>query len=393
MPEVRIVVTDITDENRRDKFAAAVESLSKAMKLPLTVKPRAEERAEQFVFRSHEELVGRWNLFMGDALDAVYLTVCRALDLPVIRTFSKAIGTPDPVQGRPAAEAIFYNGKVVFNPETGEPIYRDEFEKIIRSIERFMNRRLDPARKKIVLNAVSLGRILARRLETSPSTEIRKLGLGELQYNGKGYEWIEDDLARQDKLFGPARPEERDRMKAHYRGLARFVEAAEQSMGENITRMEDDVRHAVSRAILDGVKGRRGKGEVAQDLFDRFGALNRDWQRIAETEVVETANNAMLRETAAMAAPGEKVYFRRVEMRDKFVCKYCERIRGVIALWSDHPLLNDEIEDPIATVAIWEGKNNVGRKAAEYWVPSGTVHPWCRGSWERYYPPVGKGKA
>lgn len=386
MAEVRLTVKDIDDSNRRAKFTAAVQSLSKAMRIPLTIRPKETRKQEAFGFQAEEDLVNHWNTYMGHTLDAVYRTVCSALGLPLIETFTKALGDEN------GASPLLYKGKVVFNPETGKPIRWAEFEKIIAAIERFLNRRLDPAKRRIVLDAVSLGRVMARKLLTLPSEEVRKLPFGAVEYQGKTVPWMADDLDRQDKLFGPTRPEERARMKAHYERIATAVDIAEESMGDHITRMEEEAVHAVRRSIIDGIKGRQSRAEVAQNLFNKFGNLNRDWQRISETETVDTFNNAMLRETVAVAEPGEKVYFRRVEMRDEYVCDYCEDIRGIVALWVDQPMTSEDIEDPVAKVAIWEGKSNVGHKKADYWVPAGTVHPWCRGSWERYFPPIAGAK-
>lgn len=386
MSEVRIRVLDINDSNRRPKFFRAVEGLAKAMDIPLTMRPRDKENGEKFVYTAEEELVAAWRRDFADALDTIYLTVCHSLDLPKVTTFSKAIGVQDPIQALPLSHAILYHNKVIFNPETGLPIYREDFNRIINAIERFLNKRLDPSAKKIVLNSVALGRVMARRLLKLDPAEIRKLKLKEVVYEEKPLDWIAESLERQNRLMGPLREDESARLSEHYKGISRMVEVAEQSMGDHITQMEEDAVHAVRRSIINGVKGRSSKTEIAQDLFNKFGDLNRDWGRIAETETVESFNNAFLKETAIMAEPGEKVYFRRVEMRDDYVCSYCEKIRGEVALYVNSPLSDDKIEDAVAKVAIWEGKNNIGRKAKNYWMPAGTVHPWCRGSWERFFP-------
>lgn len=365
--DVRLTVKDITTDNRREKFTLAVESLAKAMKMPLTVKPREKERGEKFVYQAQADIVERWNMALGEMLDTVYLMLCKTLDLPVVTTFSKAI------EGEP----LTYRGRVVFNPETGQPINRKQFEDIIKAVEKFLNKRLDATGKKVVLDSVAAGRILARKLRDLPASEVRKLKLVDLDHKKKPADWISDNLKWLDDMHGGLRGEEKERMLAHYQGMERFVEVAEQSMGNRITKMQDTARYEIRDSIIHGVMERKGRKEVAQDLFNRFGAMNRDWQRIAESEIVESSNNAFLKETTAGAAAGERVYFRRVEMKDQFVCKFCEKIRGTVALWSDVPLADENIADPHAEVAIWEGKSNVGRKAADYWVPAGLAHPWC----------------
>src|SRR5574343_975709 len=143
MQDVRLIVKDINPGNRREKFTLAVESLAKALKMPLTVKPRETDRGEKFVYRAQKELVEKWGPALGEALDQVYAMLCESLGLPMVTTFSKAVDdTP-----------LKYRNKVVFNPETGKPISRKEFDQIIRAIEKFLNRRLDTAGRRIVLDS------------------------------------------------------------------------------------------------------------------------------------------------------------------------------------------------------------------------------------------------
>ena len=52
-----------------------------------------------------------------------------------------------------------------------------------------------------------------------------------------------------------------------------------------------------------------------------------------------------------------------------------------IAEFIDVPLPDDHIKDEYAKYAIWEGKNEGER-------PVGVCHPWCRGTWIRYYPDI-----
>jgi hypothetical protein len=66
---------------------------------------------------------------------------------------------------------------------------------------------------------------------------------------------------------------------------------------------------------------------------------------------------------------------------DGNTCPFCKKMNGVIVLWSDHPLGNDKIKDPIADYAIWDGKDWDGRKDM---IANGAFHPYCRGLWMRY---------
>jgi hypothetical protein len=109
---------------------------------------------------------------------------------------------------------------------------------------------------------------------------------------------------------------------------------------------------------------------------------NRDFQKIADTEIQNAMNNSYLLDEVYHAGEGEKVYFQRVEIIDENTCQFCKRMHGKIVLWSDHPLPDDRIEDPIADFAIWDGKDWDGQKD---FIANGVFHPYCRGNWTKYY--------
>jgi hypothetical protein len=93
-------------------------------------------------------------------------------------------------------------------------------------------------------------------------------------------------------------------------------------------------------------------------------------------------NNSYLLDEVHNAEPGEKIYFQRMEVIDSNTCNFCKKMNGVIVLWSDHPLPDDKIKDPIANFAIWDGKDWDGKKD---FIANGILHPYCRGGWSRYY--------
>jgi hypothetical protein len=383
MNDVRLLVTDITDNNRREKFTLAVGSLAKAMQIPLTVRPKDRETGEAFVYQAQGDLVKRWTDEFADVTDTIYTELLNLLDLPQVTTFSKSLG-----DDQPASHAIIFRGKILFNPETGKPIYREDFKKIINAIERFLNKRLSGMEKRITLNAISLGRVLARRLRDMPASELRKIKLDALAVDGKTVDWVSKNISWLDKIDGRAKEEDRLSLARRYRGMKMLMDISEESMGSRITRVSDDIVHNVRETIISGMKERKNRSAISQDLFDRMGNMNRDWGRIVETEIMEATNNAFLKETVIASKSGEAVYFERIEMHDSHVCPFCESIRGKIVRWSETPLQDDNIDDKYAKKAIWEGKTNIGRKARNYWVPASTVHPWCRGSWVRWFPPI-----
>jgi hypothetical protein len=141
-------------------------------------------------------------------------------------------------------------------------------------------------------------------------------------------------------------------------------------------RISNEAREEIKDIILNGIVEKRSRSQVSQDLFNRLGSLNRDWKRIADTEIVNTSNLAGILEEVNQHPPGEKIYFKRFELPG--CCDKCAKIDGMIVLWSDIPLEDDHIEDPHAKIAIWEGKPQ-DRKMNT--VVTGTMHPNCRGGW------------
>lgn len=362
MKEIRLTVKDIDDSNRRVKYLTACDSLAKAMNVPMTLRRKDDEHAEKYPYQAYQDLVQKWTFYYAGMMDRVYWTVCHVFDLPMVTTFSKAIDT-DP---------LIHRGKVLYSPESGKPITQKQWRDFVRVMERFLNRGMQEPEKRIVLDAVALGRVLDRMLKFNTWETVESVRLADLEYRNHKFAWLSDEL-NLSRAFGMTDFQ------------AARLHVAEDCAAQYVRSMADKSRLAVNQAILSGIKERKSKSEVAQDLFDRMGDLNRDWQRIVETEVGDNMNSAFLLAQKESAEPGEKVYFQRFEIRDDATCKHCDRIRGLVVLWSDVPLKDEKIDDQYARIAIWEGKTRVGRKAADEWVASGTQHPWCRGSWARWF--------
>ena len=103
---------------------------------------------------------------------------------------------------------------------------------------------------------------------------------------------------------------------------------------------------------------------LQQNLFDTFGDMNRDWRRIAATEVGDAAGNGMI----ASLEPGTKV--RRIEQYHG-ACPFCKKINGMVFTVVD-PSKRDKDWD----TEVWVGKTNIGRSgsrksasAMNSWIP------------------------
>ena len=174
--------------------------------------------------------------------------------------------------------------------------------------------------------------------------------------------------------------------------LNRTQAAYAQAKGADlIVELTDRARHGIKRLVLDhleqnhlaGVSPAANWRPLEQALRDQFGDLNRDWRRIAITEVGEAHNQGFI---ATLPAG---TYVRRLEVYAG-ACAFCQKIDGAILQVVD-PAKPDKDWDR----EVWPGKSNVGRSGSprkrvgnvlvertdsELWkIPAGLVHPHCRG--------------
>lgn len=334
----------------KNKIEKAVHSLA----LTLDTKVGAA-KGEAFTFKAQEELTNRFVNELTEKTKAVYNFVISYFGLPEITVVSKA--------------NLTYKGKIIYNSETGEPIQEKDWKKFVEVLEQFLNRNYNGVGERIVLSSEALGRILARLSETNSLEKIKKKTLSELSINHRNFDWISQSSKNMaDVLDGSV-----DRWQA-----AR-IEMATHSAAIKVTKVTDNMRNDIQDIIINGIINRQSKAQVSQNLFDKCVGLNRDFQRIADTEIQNNTNNAYLKEEVYNTKEGEKVYFKRYEMLDDNTCKKCKKIKGEIALWSDTALPDEHIKDEYAKYAIWEGKESGD-------MPAGILHPYCRGSWFRYYP-------
>lgn len=209
---------------------------------------------------------------------------------------------------------------------------------------------------------------------------VRAAMMGRVQAN---MESLTD--AQADALL-PALPEALASAPARLKAVTEF---AVNRAAENVSRVADDTRHRmrtlVAQRLERNASGDLGGPSLETQLGDAFGALNRDWRRIAVTE----AGEAQCQGYVAMQPTGTKL--RRVE-RYRNACAFCAKIDGRIVTVVD-PAKADKDGD----TEVWPGKNNVGRSAAPrkrvgnllverepdemWWMPAGLAHPHCRGRW------------
>jgi hypothetical protein len=155
-----------------------------------------------------------------------------------------------------------------------------------------------------------------------------------------------------------------------------------------IVDMGERLRSGIKETVLAHQQAVLLGGEptnLTQQLFEKFSTANRDWRRIAVTEVSENAAQGAV----AACKPGDKV--KRVE-RYKGVCFWCEKINGRVLT-----VVDPAKKDKNGETEVWPGKTNIGRSSAPrkmidgrlydrepdemWWIAAGAQHPHCRGRW------------
>ncbi len=341
----------------KDYSTERVEKALRTMAMTLGV-PQKSAKGEIFLFKAQEQLTDKWSGFFSVFVRNVYDFVTDYFRLPKKTVMSKA-----------SDEVLTHKGKVLYSPETGEPIKKADWNKFVNKLEKFLNRNIKDSEKKIILESTSLSKILNRMLKYNTFEAVKNLPLASVTYHGKTFDWISDNVKNMKNAFGESLTRQE---------MTR-IEVLQQSAGQQVTSVTEKIRGDIQQILIDGVKGHKSKGQVSQALFDKMVGDNRDYQRLADTEIQNAFNNATIQEEVYNTPKGEKTYFQRIEVIDGNTCPKCKAINGKIAVWSDKPLNDEKSKDKNADYVIWEGKDG-----KEWECPLSTLHPYCRGTWARY---------
>jgi len=154
---------------------------------------------------------------------------------------------------------------------------------------------------------------------------------------------------------------------------SRAVRHAELHCADKITEISERHRAGVRQLVIRAQKERWSAQKLAQELFDAYGEQNRDWRRVAITELAFATNDAYL----SGVEEGETV----VGMGAENACKYCKQLVIGKTFTVIHKLPK-VMDYKTEMQSVWVGKTNYGRKASEY-IPAIPMHPNCRCRWHR----------
>ena len=259
-------------------------------------------------------------------------------------------------------QTFVLNGRIFINPKTGKPLTNAAWAVIKRDVLKAFDYIYANEEERIALHALTLGKIL------------KGLPLDEqLVASYKSLKPAVDDAML--KLEGPE--------------WENAVEFAKQEAGAMIVELKQSQYKAIHDTLQTAIKNRLSHGELEEKLYDRFGGMNRDWRRIAETEIGNALNNGQLLTELDRRKPEDEYVFMK-GISAAGACPWCKgEVDGTIVV-----LLPEPPEDGGDSIAvdgktypvIWPGKSNFGRPRSAWWIAAGTQHPHCHCTWVKFIP-------
>jgi len=189
----------------------------------------------------------------------------------------------------------------------------------------------------------------------------------------------------------------------------RSLQWAQEFAATNVTAVTDRARAKIKNTVMQGIQQRTSPKVLANKLYnevalDPRSVMNRDWERVAITEMNRSSNDAFI------SAMNEDEYVLGNSHDD--ACPHCKRLIDLKiykvthdppAFYGDLDPKSKEYEDLAERWEneIWVGKTNVGRSTSprkqtpeglvdrehsELSMPVLPLHPHCRCRWSRWIP-------
>jgi hypothetical protein len=342
-PDEKTVLIELKNIHHRPgaKYEAGIEALTKALGYDSTrqqkeISPFKSVRDLERISKDwvEEGLLGIW-----EAITGTWVGMKKA----------KASGT------------FVLNNRIFINPKTGKALTNAQWAVIKKEVLKAFDYLYAGEEERIALHALSLGKV------------IKGMPLGNaLAY---GYKTLENQVKdTMSMLTGP--------------DWQNAVTFAQQNAGAMIVELKQKQFKAIHGTIQNSIVQRHSTGQLAENLFETFGHMNRDWRRIAETEIGNAQNNGQLLTELERRKPDEEyVYMKGLSSSE--ACPWCRNeVDGrLVVLMNDPPSSGDQITIGGETyTVIWPGKSNYGRSRQNWWVSAGTQHPHCRCTWVKHIP-------
>ncbi len=331
-------------ENSQEKFTKALCILGKALKADVTL--GHESHSEPTPYQAVQELTDATEQFVEDKLLRLFkLIVQKWLRVKL----EKAVKGSD----------IFkLNDKIYIDPRTGKPLTVAQWGLLQKDLTKIFSWLYGQTKEAITKQAIAMGRLL-QRMDPDKRLSVKKKDL-KIEPAIK--------MVTQEELY------------------SNVIDWAQIHTGELIVDLTDRSRRSIVNTIMQSYQDKLSPGELQAELFDNFADMNRDWRRIAETEIATNFNNGYL--TAELTTREEEEPIFMIGLAGAGACEFCKTNvdNQIVVLLNSAPAGGGEkvTIDGKEYVAIWPGKSNYGRNRKNWWVAAGSQHPHCRCGWTRY---------
>jgi hypothetical protein len=332
----------------------------------------------------------------GQALiEEIYIGIGIAIGLTEKQAYRLAKDNPNKLEKAGKFSSIFEKLKSVFKnvkiPKfrikklrtlSEEPLSPGEWDTINQSLDRYWQKEANRITGEVSSKAFMLGRETAGFREKKKPYENKSLyQVVKEQFTDGIPDSIEEAYKKYD--FSNA---EKKVLNRSFANTAMYV-----------TQANNDIKEGIRQIVNDGIEQGKTNIEIASDLYwgiekdeenmDKYTAegLKKNWNRIALTEMESIYEAGILApyEADAMESiekPEKAKYF----VRTGGSCDWCRSKQGTITRLipadissgiDNESLRSIGIKDPNTDIAIWPGKNNVGRKQRD-WLICCPAHPY-----------------
>ena len=146
------------------------------------------------------------------------------------------------------------------------------------------------------------------------------------------------------------------------------TKTAQARAAEKVTQVSAKIQSRIRMLVTEAIENRQEPRQLESALFDELGDLNRDWRRVAITELAMAHNDAHL----LGLTEGSTVHVPKLAG----ACKHCVELLEGRTFTVLHQAPDEDTHD-FEMNYLWPGKTNYGRRVAT-WIPCIPLHPNCR---------------
>lgn len=368
-----------------------------------------EVKDEQYV----EDLILYYQTYMNAVINEIFVGIGVNLGLPEKQAY--VIAKTDPKKLEKAFfKDVFEKFKNIFKYKIpkfrikknvfnqGKPLSPQQWDVINKSISEYWKQNTGKVTEDMVIKGYVLGRKSSKDRKAKVDNTKKSLETiikQEEKESGKKFSDRFDEAYRNYDF----KNSEKNAMNKAFSNIAMYV-----------SETEDSIKQAIRKNVTEGINEGKTAIETASDLYwnvqketgqQTAESVRKNWNRISATEMNTIFEAGILapEEGRAMESlkTGKGVYFVRVGG----TCDWCAPRQGtlvrlvptsIVADNNDDSLKSMGIEDPFTNIAIWVGKNNVGRKKQD-WLICCPAHPYNRASFspidldtQEYDPKLGR---